>query len=377
MSENSYTKPLVLVIDDDEAIRAYLSALTHEHAETIEAASGDKGIAIAKSRVPDLILLDLMMPGTDGYQVCKALKQNTATKHIPVIFITAQTDRAFEAAALKLGAIDYIVKPFDTDIVAAKVKNHLTSIAQEENISSSIRQRNTGKYAAAAAVVIALGLGGAAYQFFGGDDDHYTESAAPAPAPTRQVAAAQPNAFPSPPPATPSATAPAPTITAPQPAPPSTTTPPVNRLITKAPAAPKTLPETARPSTRPTAALTQESQAVTDRRHQRPTDKYGWVKEAHCGVVQLVEWWQNITPSSIALYVDKHHDGIWEPYATKWQKHLIRTENTMIKGGALKAPNGTVLKDAKLREFVAKLRKRVDVVECLSRAAERRAVSGS
>jgi CheY-like chemotaxis protein len=52
---------------------------------------------LCHERVPDLILLDLMMPGTDGYQVCKAIKQNTATKHIPVIFITAQTERAFEA----------------------------------------------------------------------------------------------------------------------------------------------------------------------------------------------------------------------------------------------------------------------------------------
>ena len=88
------------MIDDNEAIRAYLSALTQDHAETIEAASGEKGISVTKSRVPNLILLDLMMPRTDGYQVCKALKQNTATQHIPVIFITANTDRAFEAAAL-------------------------------------------------------------------------------------------------------------------------------------------------------------------------------------------------------------------------------------------------------------------------------------
>ena len=108
----------MLVIDGEEAIRAYLSALTQDHAETIEAASGDKSISVTKSRVPNLILLDLMSAETDGYQVCKALKQNTATQHIPVIFITAKTDRAFEAAALKLGAIDYIIKPFDTDIVA-------------------------------------------------------------------------------------------------------------------------------------------------------------------------------------------------------------------------------------------------------------------
>ena len=59
----------MLVNDDNEAIRAYLSALTQDHAETIEAASGDKGISVTKSRVPNLILLDLIMPGSDGCQV--------------------------------------------------------------------------------------------------------------------------------------------------------------------------------------------------------------------------------------------------------------------------------------------------------------------
>lgn len=59
----------MLVIDDNEVIRAYLSALTQDHAETIEAASGDKGISVTKSRVPNLILLDLLMPGSDGCQV--------------------------------------------------------------------------------------------------------------------------------------------------------------------------------------------------------------------------------------------------------------------------------------------------------------------
>ncbi|MBC8242240.1 MAG: response regulator [Alphaproteobacteria bacterium] len=153
MSEDTYIKPLVLVVDDDEEIRGYLSAMIQDHADTTEAASGNKGIAIAKSRVPDLILLDLMMPGTDGYQVCKALKQNTATRHIPVIFITAQTDRTFEAAALKLGAIDYIVKPFDTDIVTTKIKNHLEAIRLGETINSTFRRRGNKRYLGIAAAL--------------------------------------------------------------------------------------------------------------------------------------------------------------------------------------------------------------------------------
>lgn len=67
MSEETYKKPLVLIVDDDEDIRTYLAALISADAETVEAADGDKGISLAKSRQTDLILLDLMMPGTDGY----------------------------------------------------------------------------------------------------------------------------------------------------------------------------------------------------------------------------------------------------------------------------------------------------------------------
>ena len=359
MSEDTYSKPLVLVIDDDEAIRAYLSALTQDHAETIEAASGDKGISVAKSRVPDLILLDLMMPGTDGYQVCKALKQNTATKHIPVIFITAQTDRAFEAAALKLGAIDYIVKPFDTDIVATKIKNHLEVIQRGETINPTFRRRGNTRYLGiAAAMLVAAALGFAA-QIYLSETDTTTQTV---PAPTTQ--AQQP--VQSTPALSPTRTAPSSSTT--------TTNPPVTTRAT-APSAPvPTAPTPAQQrATRSIDSFRQEANAVTDHKHPRSTDQYGWVKAARCGVVPLVEWWQNITPSSMALYVDKHHDGIWEPYAIKWQRHLIKTENTMARSGALKAPNGKVLRGPSLQEFVAKLRKRVDVVECLSRAAARKA----
>jgi len=359
MSDDPYSKPLVLVIDDDESIRAYLSALTQDHAETIEAASGDKGISVAKSRVPDLILLDLMMPGTDGYQVCKALKQNTATKHIPVIFITAQTDRAFEAAALKLGAIDYIVKPFDTDIVATKIKNHLEIIRRGETINPTFQRRvNTRYLGIAAAMLVAAALGFATHIYLS-ETDTSTETV---PAPTVQALQPAQNAS---------------ALPAAQPAPSSTTTSPPLTAKMIAPSAPG--PTTPAPpqqrTTRSIESFRQETNAVTDRKHPRPTDHYGWVKAAHCGVVPLVEWWQNITPSSMAVYVDQYHDGIWEPYAIKWERHLIKAENIMARGGALKAPNGKILRGPPLQEFVAKLRKRVDVVECLSRAAARRASS--
>ena len=303
MSEETYKKPLVLIVDDDEDIRTYLAALISADAETVEAADGDKGISLAKSRQPDLILLDLMMPGTDGYQVCKALKNNSATRHIPSFFITAQADRAFEAAAIKMGAIDYVVKPFDTDIVSAKIRNYLTMLNQGERLPGAIRGGSRRLVLPVAAAVLVAGL--AVY------------------------------------------------------------------------AGVQLLPENGAQEYSEQAArsgkldLTQEQVAVTDLKHARAPGRYHWVRQASCGVVPLVEWWQNITPSSMALYVDRHHNEQWEPYVTKWQKHLIRTENTLAKNGAMKAPNDTILKGPALREFVAKLRKRVDVVECLARARER------
>lgn len=361
MSEGTYSKPLVLVIDDDEAIRAYLSALTIDHAETIEAASGDKGFSIAKSRVPDLILLDLMMPGTDGYQVCKSLKQNTATKHIPVIFITAQTDRAFEAAALKLGAIDYIVKPFDTDIVATKIKNHLEVIRRGETINPTFRRRGNMRHLGiAAAIIIAAGLGFISHFYL-------TEpSTQNAPVPTIQAPSPQrAQNSPAQPSAQPTISKPGLITNSQPPVPDAKIAPPSPVQSEPAPVKQRAI--------RSIDTFKQETNAITDDKHPRPTENYGWVKDARCGVVPLVDWWQNITPSSMAVYVDKYHDGIWEPYAIKWERHLIKSENTMARGGALKAPNGNVLKGSSLQEFVAKLRKRVDVVECLSRAAARRA----
>ena len=282
MSEETYKKPLVLIVDDDEDIRTYLAALISADAETVEAADGDKGISLAKSRQPDLILLDLMMPGTDGYQVCKALKNNSATRHIPIVFITAQADRAFEAAAIKMGAIDYVVKPFDTDIVSAKIRNYLTMLNQGERLPGAIRGGSRRLVLPVAAAVLVAGLAVyAGVQLLPENGaQEYSEQAAsgeatkPSPAPAPAARATPPQTAPS------SPTAMAPTNAA----------------------GGQTQVETAARSGK--LDLTQEQVAVTDLKHARAPGRYHWVRQASCGVVPLVEWWQNITPSSMALYVD-------------------------------------------------------------------------
>ena len=120
------TKPLILIVDDTPLnIQILAEALTRDYRVKV-AASGKKAFeVIAKQGVPDLILLDIMMPEMDGYEVCRRLKSNHSTQNIPVIFVTAKTDMVDEEYGLRLGAADYIAKPFHLPIVAARVQNHI------------------------------------------------------------------------------------------------------------------------------------------------------------------------------------------------------------------------------------------------------------
>jgi len=124
MSEDR--KPKILVVDDTPANLRILSEALREDHELAMATSGQAALEIATSSdPPDLILLDIMMPEMDGYEVCQKLKEGEKTREIPVIFITALAEAEDETKGLNLGAIDYITKPFNPDIVKARVKNHL------------------------------------------------------------------------------------------------------------------------------------------------------------------------------------------------------------------------------------------------------------
>jgi len=119
-------KPKVIIIDDaPENIRMLIEILREDFA-TIPATSGEAGLAKAYIEpLPDLILLDIMMPGIDGYEVCKRLKAVEKTKDIPVIFISAISEAMDDAKAFDLGAADYITKPFYPAAISARVKNHI------------------------------------------------------------------------------------------------------------------------------------------------------------------------------------------------------------------------------------------------------------
>jgi len=126
MDNNSTEKSTILVIDDTPDNLSLMSALLKDSYKVKVANHGDKGLKIATSEnPPDLILLDVMMPDIDGYQVCRQLKANAATCDIPVIFLTAKSEEDEEQKGLELGAVDYITKPINPSIVLARIKTQL------------------------------------------------------------------------------------------------------------------------------------------------------------------------------------------------------------------------------------------------------------
>ena len=116
----------ILVVDDvPDNIRVLSSMLADDGHQISAATNGRQALKLAEVSSPDLILLDVMMPGMDGYEVCAALKANPQLSAIPVIFITALADVEDETRGLGLGAVDYITKPFKEPIVRMRVKTHL------------------------------------------------------------------------------------------------------------------------------------------------------------------------------------------------------------------------------------------------------------
>lgn len=116
----------ILVVDDTPDNLKLMSGLLKELYRVKIANCGEKALAIATSDAPpDLILLDIMMPEMDGYEVCRQLKSDPRTRDLPIIFLTAMTAEEDEEKGLKLGAVDYITKPISPSVVLARVENHL------------------------------------------------------------------------------------------------------------------------------------------------------------------------------------------------------------------------------------------------------------
>ncbi len=116
-------KELVLVVEDEEDIRELINYnLSREGYSVIEAESGEEGLLMARSRRPDITLLDLMLPGIDGLEYCRRVKRDEAAQDIPIIMVTAKDEETDIVTGLELGADDYITKPFSPKVVIARIK---------------------------------------------------------------------------------------------------------------------------------------------------------------------------------------------------------------------------------------------------------------
>lgn len=126
-------KPSVLVIEDEEDIRELVSYnLLKDGYQVASVASGEEGLTTIESRAPDVVLLDLMLPGIDGLSVCRKLKEDPKTEAIPVIMLTAKGEETDIVTGLNLGADDYITKPFSPRVLMARLQAVLRRLGEKD-----------------------------------------------------------------------------------------------------------------------------------------------------------------------------------------------------------------------------------------------------
>ncbi len=116
-------QPSLLIVEDNADLRKFIAKILRDDFLVLQAQDGENGLEKAKKHIPDIILSDVMMPKMDGISMCKSLKQNQHTSHIPLLLLTAKADKAHKIDGLKSGADDYLVKPFDMDELLLKVSN--------------------------------------------------------------------------------------------------------------------------------------------------------------------------------------------------------------------------------------------------------------
>ncbi|BAZ21935.1 multi-sensor hybrid histidine kinase [Kalymmatonema gypsitolerans NIES-4073] len=139
MSINTTEKGVILIVDDNKAhIELLLNLLDNAGFTVLIADNGERAVEIAESALPDLILLDVLMPKIDGFETCRRLKTNPATQDIPVIFLTALAQRVDRVKGLNIGAVDYITKPLESEEVLGRVNIHL----RLQNLTKRLKEQN-------------------------------------------------------------------------------------------------------------------------------------------------------------------------------------------------------------------------------------------
>ena len=140
MNPQPQARTRILVIEDTAEIRLLVTVLLEREGYTVISASdGEEGLASAQNTRPDLILLDVMMPGLDGYEVCRRLKQDEDLRDIPVIFMSAQDDVAAQTQGFEVGGADYVTKPLSVPVLLARARTHVALHAQRRSLEGMFR----------------------------------------------------------------------------------------------------------------------------------------------------------------------------------------------------------------------------------------------
>lgn len=121
----SFDSSTILVVEDDEINLTVLASSLNDMCKVLVAKTGEKALALVKEQEPDLILLDINLPDMTGYDVCRAVKNNAYTKSIPIVFVTGDDSEQAELYGLQLGALDYLRKPYQVDLMKARISNLL------------------------------------------------------------------------------------------------------------------------------------------------------------------------------------------------------------------------------------------------------------
>ncbi len=133
-------KPTILVVDDEEDIVELVELnIAREGYKVLACGTGEKALEIAHSKLPDMVILDLMLPGIDGLEVCRRLKSHPKTEQIPIVILSAKGEEADIVTGLELGADDYITKPFSGKVLVARVRRVLRRVTAPAGDKAAIR----------------------------------------------------------------------------------------------------------------------------------------------------------------------------------------------------------------------------------------------
>lgn len=132
MTTETDRRPRLLLVDDEPTNLQVLRGILQADYRLLYARDGATALKLAREEKPDLLLLDVMMPGMSGHEVCRTLKADVVTRSIPVVFVTALSDAGDEAQGFDAGAVDYIIKPVSPPVVRARVRTHLSLVRMDE-----------------------------------------------------------------------------------------------------------------------------------------------------------------------------------------------------------------------------------------------------